>query len=94
MQMLAVFASSWSFEAAEQVCADPPESTGGAARLLGAADGILKTLNMAMMPIERALYEQTLQQTRELLDPDAFSMAWAEGEKMTIEQAISYANCE
>ncbi|MGE5140501.1 MAG: ATP-binding protein [Rudaea sp.] len=63
-----------------------------AVRLLAAADGHLKTLNTAMMPLERALYDQTLERTRRMLDGESFERAWADGEKITVEQALDDAN--
>ena len=39
----------------------------------------------------RALYEQHLEAVRTQLDPDSFTLAWAEGQAMALEQAIAYA---
>jgi hypothetical protein len=41
--------------------------------------------------VERADYERNLDAVRAALDEDAFTAAWADGQAMTTEQAITYA---
>lgn len=40
--------------------------------------------------VERPLYEQTVTTARSRLDEEAFAAAWAEGQAMTLEEAIDY----
>jgi len=65
-----------------------------AARLLGAAEALRENTHLPMTPYERPEYDQHLAAIREHLDSDAFSVACAEGRRMTLEQAIAYALAE
>jgi hypothetical protein len=47
-----------------------------------------------MIPIEKALYDQTLATVKEQLDDATFRQEWAAGEKLSIEQAIELATRE
>jgi predicted ATPase/DNA-binding XRE family transcriptional regulator len=63
-----------------------------AARLFGVADVLSeKTGAGVSWSILRSLNERDLVITREMLDPEAFEAAWAEGRTMTLEQAVAYA---
>jgi predicted ATPase len=62
-----------------------------AARLLGAAAALREVLHGPMFPVDQPDYERTLAMVRTQLDETAFATAWAEGQAMTIEQAIDYA---
>jgi len=60
-----------------------------AARLFGAAEA-LRELIQAPLPVSRrALYERYLAAARALLDGATFTRAWAEGRRMTPQQALS-----
>jgi hypothetical protein len=63
--------------------------TAHAARLLGAADAIQAA--GGPYPADRADYDRILAVVRIQLDAATFAAAWAEGQAMTQEQAISYA---
>jgi predicted ATPase/DNA-binding SARP family transcriptional activator len=59
--------------------------------LLGAADAVLTTSQTFLMPTERVRQDSTLTAARVVLSAKAFAAAWAEGQAMTLEQAVSYA---
>jgi hypothetical protein len=44
-----------------------------------------------MSPYERAEHDQAVSAARAALGEEAFTKAWAEGQKMTIDEAIEYA---
>jgi predicted ATPase len=62
-----------------------------AAKLLGAAANQWRAIGAVRFPLDRAGYERDLARVRELLDGQTFEAAWAEGEAMTADQAISFA---
>jgi non-specific serine/threonine protein kinase len=67
-----------------------------AARLLGAVDAIQPGLAAVMWPVELAEYRRTMSATRAALDEARFEAAWDEGQAMTPEEALAYAEetCE
>src|SRR5262249_3364815 len=62
-----------------------------AARVFGAAEALRAALGAPLPPCERAAYEHDVAAARAQLDTAAFAAAWAEGQAMTLEQAIAYA---
>jgi predicted ATPase/class 3 adenylate cyclase/DNA-binding XRE family transcriptional regulator len=62
----------------------------GAARLLGATESMLA----GGVPSWRFAHQQLVAAVRAQLDEAAFAAAWAEGQAMTLEQAIAYALSE
>jgi predicted ATPase len=62
-----------------------------AVRLLGAAEALRKRINIAMTPTERELYEREVADLKASLEENDFASLWAEGRKMTLEQAVQYA---
>jgi hypothetical protein len=62
-----------------------------ATRLLGAAHEVLSFLGALLRPPDRAEYENSIRAARDGLDDGAFAAAWAEGESMTLSQAIEHA---
>jgi predicted ATPase/DNA-binding CsgD family transcriptional regulator/DNA-binding XRE family transcriptional regulator len=60
-----------------------------AARLFGAVDEVLGGVPLA--PVYRAEHDRLVAASRNALDADAFSAAWAEGRAMSQEQAVSLA---
>jgi predicted ATPase/class 3 adenylate cyclase len=62
-----------------------------AARLLGAIQAHMKTLGMNMIPIEQALYDQTLAAVQQQLTATDFQQEREAGEKLTVEQAFELA---
>ncbi|GLB82137.1 transcriptional regulator [Mycobacterium kiyosense] len=67
------------------------ESTGYAARLLGAADAIRRRMEHPRLPMHQPDYEVTVASVRESLGQDVFDSAWAEGAALSTEEAIAYA---
>jgi non-specific serine/threonine protein kinase len=64
-----------------------------AARLWGAAEALGEAASVPMLPTIESLYdyEGHVAATRSQLGEEAFEAAWAEGRKMTPEQAVEYA---
>jgi hypothetical protein len=62
-----------------------------AAQLLGAAESIRKSTGASLTPVDRTVFDRYAATIRAQLNEAHFSAAWAEGEAMTLEQAIAYA---
>ena len=62
-----------------------------AATLLGAAKGFLEETQYPQTPNDRNRSSQAASETLEALGEEAFTMAWAEGQAMTWEQAVAFA---
>jgi predicted ATPase/transcriptional regulator with XRE-family HTH domain len=62
-----------------------------AARLLGAADALRRTLRSPLFPSERAGYEAELATVRKMLGDDAFDVQWRIGSSITLERALEEA---
>jgi DNA-binding CsgD family transcriptional regulator len=62
-----------------------------ALRLWAAADSMRDQLGYARFPVDQAPREIALSQARQALAPDDFAAAWAEGAKLSTEEAIAYA---
>ena len=62
-----------------------------AARLFGASEALLGAMGVPLEPGERALQEPYLAAARSQLDETSWQGAWAQGQAMTLEKAISYA---
>lgn len=60
-----------------------------AARLYGAAAALRERKDIHFPPIERATYEDSVATIRKQLGEQAFATAWAEGHRMTPEQALA-----
>ena len=56
-----------------------PQRAAAAARFLGAAHALCDRLGIAMLPVERALFNQTLARARSVLSPGDFATAWESG---------------
>jgi hypothetical protein len=65
--------------------------TGPAARLFGAAAAARRETGEPRLPFDRPPYERDLAATRAALSADAFAGAWAEGQAMSLEQAVADA---
>jgi tetratricopeptide (TPR) repeat protein len=61
------------------------------ASLCGAAQAIRERTTISRPPNDRAEYEQHVEWSRRELGHERFTVAWASGHAMTLEQAISYA---
>ena len=62
-----------------------------ATRLLGAVESSFRALGLVMDAPDRMEYNRILEAVRAQLDQATFQAAWAEGQAMTMEQAIVYA---
>jgi len=62
-----------------------------AARLLGAAQALRSAAGVDLNPLQHPLHEDAVAATRAALGEEAFAAAWAEGQAMTLEQAVAYA---
>lgn len=71
--------------------ANATENPSRAARLFGAASVSRIEAGTSLPLFEKAEYDRELQITRQTLDPETFNKAWAEGQAMTLAQAIAYA---
>ena len=61
-----------------------------AARLFGAAQSLRETIGSSLSPAEREEYDQGVAAVRTGLGEDEFAKAWAEGRKMSMDEAIEY----
>lgn len=64
------------------------------ARIFGAAEAHRETISVPIMPDHQRSHEQGLATLRAQLDEATLAVAWAEGRRMTLEQAIEYALSE
>ncbi len=62
-----------------------------AVRLLAAVDTLLNDIAAHLLLTDQVEYERHLKSVRAQLDSPTFDRAWAEGQSMTMEQAVSYA---
>ncbi len=62
-----------------------------AARLLGAAIHFNRKFAERLVPVEQAWYDSSLAIVRAGLGEEGLARAWAEGQAMTLEQAVEYA---
>jgi predicted ATPase/class 3 adenylate cyclase len=62
-----------------------------AVRLIGAAEALRAALNFPVLGAEAADYGRGIASLRSALDPETFAAAWAEGQAMTLEQAVAHA---
>jgi DNA-binding CsgD family transcriptional regulator len=60
-------------------------------RLFGAAAALRSTMGVPQPPFRRARYERILALGRSQLDEATATQAWAQGQAMTVEQAVQYA---
>ena len=62
-----------------------------AARLFGAAEAILDAIGARLEPVDEREYQASLTAVHARLSPTAFEEAWAEGQALTVEQAVDEA---
>ena len=62
-----------------------------AAQLIGAADGVLASINARWWPTEQFAYDFIATMIRALLNDAAWDAAYAEGRTLTADQAIAHA---
>ncbi len=62
-----------------------------AIRLFGVAAALRSMLGIVRPPMHRSLYEWSMAVIHAQVDDAAFAAAWAEGQAMTLEEAVAYA---
>jgi tetratricopeptide (TPR) repeat protein len=62
---------------------------GRAARLFGAAEGLREAMGVLLPPAERAEHDRSVAAARTALGEPAFAAAWAAGQAMSLDQAIT-----
>lgn len=67
------------------------ESPKEAVRLWAAAESVRTGLGYARLPSERDVHESVIAGARNVLGPDGFTAAWAEGAKLSLNEAVAYA---
>jgi tetratricopeptide (TPR) repeat protein len=67
------------------------DGAAGAARLAGAAEGVLERLGGGLEPAYRALYDELRRDLPARLGEPAFAAEWAAGRGMTMADAVAYA---
>jgi len=60
-------------------------------RLLGAAESLRRQLGVPLPAMYHEEYERTVSALRAALGEEAFAVAWAEGQAMTLDQAVEFA---
>jgi predicted ATPase/DNA-binding CsgD family transcriptional regulator len=60
-----------------------------AARFWGAAEALRKSIGAPIPPVERAAYEQAVEEARLQAKKEAFASAWGEGRIMSLEQVLA-----
>jgi hypothetical protein len=70
---------------------DNTQNCAFAVRLLSTVYTQLTTHEIGLAPIDRMLFEQTSVEMRHQVDTDRFKLAWAEGQTMTLDEAVAYA---
>jgi predicted ATPase/class 3 adenylate cyclase/DNA-binding SARP family transcriptional activator len=60
-----------------------------AARLLGAADSLRAQMSISIQPPERAEFDCRVAKTRARLTAEEFAAAWAEGQELSLEEALA-----
>jgi hypothetical protein len=64
---------------------------GRAVRLVAASESLRTTIQMALEPKTRRMYDETVVSTQAALGKERFALAWMEGQTMTLEEAIELA---
>ena len=62
-----------------------------AVRLLGATTTLRQHIGVSATLVERSFFDEALDTARKNLTPDSFKDAWAEGSRMTRDQAVQHA---
>ncbi len=88
---------AWASLAAALSSAQPDGQVGArervqrAARLFGAAGAVRTASGIPLPPVDRSRYERYLAAARAQSTEAVWNAAWAEGQAMTLEQAVAYA---
>ena len=85
--------AAYHLEALATLAADQNQ-TKRSALLFGAADALYPPLRFEMSAKERAEHDQAIARARAALGEDGFAAAYQEGSKMTLDEAVTYAQEE
>jgi DNA-binding NarL/FixJ family response regulator len=80
-----------SLEALASIAADQ-ESYDEAVRLFGAAAALRDAIGLVRWPVSEGDWEKVLARLRAALGDAAFDAAWAEGQALSIDDAVAYAS--
>ncbi len=67
---------------------DHPDQT---ARLAAAVGVIRETIAARALPLDQATFQAYVQQARNAIDPESWTIAWVEGSRMSTEEAVAFA---
>jgi predicted ATPase/transcriptional regulator with XRE-family HTH domain len=67
---------------------DHPDQT---ARLAAASGVIRETIAARALPLDQATFQAYVQQARNAIDPESWTIAWVEGIRMSTEDAVAFA---
>ncbi len=68
------------------------ESFSEAARLFGATSAMRAEIGLARWPADQASYDTDVARARDALGEHAFDAVWAEGEALTVDEAVTYVS--
>lgn len=66
-------------------------NNGRSVHLAAAAETLRVSVGVALLPLQRDVYGKAVTTTQAALAEEAFAAAWAEGERMTLEEVVNYA---
>jgi hypothetical protein len=81
---------TWAIEGMALVAAAQEDMT-SAVRLYSAMTAVAQATSFGLVPLNRAAYEDTLARAQQQLEGDAYAAASAEGQSVTIDEAIALA---
>lgn len=81
----------WGFAEISSTYSEEGEAKQRAVRLLSASDALSKRMSHPLAHVSDPSYQRTLASVRLALDEATFAQAWAEGQTMTLEEAVAYA---
>lgn len=81
---------AWGLEGMAAVWSALGEAVKGG-RLFGASQALRELAGIPLMPGDRATYDRNVSAVRAQLDETTFAAEWANGQAMTMEQAVAYA---
>jgi predicted ATPase/DNA-binding XRE family transcriptional regulator len=81
----------WGLAEISGTYSEEGEAKQRAARLLSASDALSKRMSHPLAHVPSPGYQRSLDSVRLALDAETFAQAWAEGQAMTMEEAVAYA---
>jgi hypothetical protein len=80
--------------AKEKKKADRESGSVYAARLLGAVNALRLSIDRPMSFMDKPVYDKKVTEIREVMGEEAFQVAWDEGNRLNLEQAVELATAE